>query len=363
VDKIRNNHFELIDLLRAFAALSVVVYHVIEHTGWQAFPYNGVLSVFRVGWIGVDLFFVISGFVIGLSAYNAVERNGAWNFQSAFFKRRLLRIVPLYYFTLLVCIVFLQPNALFGNFWPDLLTHILFIHNFFLPFHGSINGSAWSLGTEMQFYILMLLIAPLLVSRWNAQVLMLLLIITWAWRATVYLLVDTDTPYGVFPIFIAATQLPGMLDLFAIGLGLALFAKSERFHQIHKKTSFRVTMTIVTLTLVLSSLHILRSNIAYWDDPWMVVFWRTLMGSAFGTLLLLAISFELKSTPKLIFKPFLYLGTISYGIYLWHLPVIISLKRVPNLSYEATLTTTLILTCILASASWHLFEKPIMQRK
>ena len=63
-----NDRFENINLLRAFAAIVVVFYHVITYMRWETFPYQGPLLVFRIGWIGVDLFFVISGFVITRSA-------------------------------------------------------------------------------------------------------------------------------------------------------------------------------------------------------------------------------------------------------------------------------------------------------
>ena len=72
-----NQRFENINLLRAFAAIAVVVYHVIETMNWSAFPINGPLLTFRIGWIGVDLFFVISGFVITRSALALYRQDGA----------------------------------------------------------------------------------------------------------------------------------------------------------------------------------------------------------------------------------------------------------------------------------------------
>ena len=101
--------------------------------------------------MGVDLFFVISGFVIGLSAFAEIDRSGANDFKWAFFSRRLIRIVPLHYLTILVFIVFISPELLFSNFWSNLFTHLLFVHNLTINLHGAINGSNWSLATEMQF--------------------------------------------------------------------------------------------------------------------------------------------------------------------------------------------------------------------
>lgn len=60
--------------------------------------------------------------------------------------------------------------------------------------------------------------------------------------------------------------------------------------------------------------------------------------------------------------PVSYLGTISYGIYLWHLPVLLSLKTLDWLKPELALMWCLVITCILASVSWHFFEKPLMDR-
>lgn len=76
-------HFDLVDILRAFAALTVVVYHTIIICGWQDFPTTYPLAWFRYGWMGVDIFFVISGFVITWSALNMQEKSGGKNIFSA----------------------------------------------------------------------------------------------------------------------------------------------------------------------------------------------------------------------------------------------------------------------------------------
>jgi len=87
--------FPLIDVLRGIAALLVLIYHVIEISGWQSFPISGPALLFRIGWIGVDLFFVISGFVIGRAAIIGISTQPSSR-KKPFFERRLRRIVPLY---------------------------------------------------------------------------------------------------------------------------------------------------------------------------------------------------------------------------------------------------------------------------
>ena len=102
--------YPLIDVLRGFAALIVVFYHVIEVGAWKDFPTTGLAMLPRIGWIGVDLFFVISGFVIGKTAMEGYAKGGNW--RAIYTNRRIRRIAPLYLATM-VCYLFLvHPNVL-----------------------------------------------------------------------------------------------------------------------------------------------------------------------------------------------------------------------------------------------------------
>src|SRR5574344_2711029 len=86
------------------------------------------------------------------------------------------------YLTMLVFIAFISPHLLFQHLFVNLGSHLLFLHNLVPQLHGSINGSNWSLATEMQFYVLMLIIAPWLrVGRWWVIALVFLLT-AWLWR-------------------------------------------------------------------------------------------------------------------------------------------------------------------------------------
>src|SRR5687768_12931171 len=95
------SHFAGLDPLRLAAALVVLGFHALETADWSGgLASHGAWGALRAGWVGVDVFFVISGLVIGGSALRGVERGGAW--RADYWRRRLARIAPLYFLTCLV---------------------------------------------------------------------------------------------------------------------------------------------------------------------------------------------------------------------------------------------------------------------
>src|SRR5207248_6833315 len=135
-----------LDLLRALAIVVVVIYHA----GIMGFPLTG--RVHRFGWIGVDLFFVLSGYLIGGQLLAPLMRGQRLNF-GTFFARRVLRIMPAYFVVL--AIYFLLPS---WREYPEMsqpLWKFLFsIQN--IALHGGTAFShAWSLAVEDQFYLVL----------------------------------------------------------------------------------------------------------------------------------------------------------------------------------------------------------------
>ena len=355
-------YFPNINLLRAFAALLVLVYHVIELGPWRDFPSAGSLLTFRAGWVGVDLFFVISGFVIGLTAIR-LYREGGSDYRRTFMRRRLARIVPLYVLTSVAFLVVLQP-AVLSLPWPklavQLVSHLLFLHNLHPALHGAINGPNWSVAAEMQFYVLVMLAAPLL-SRIDVRVLLVGgVLIAWLSRALAFWATrDFENP---LPRFVYATQVPSMLDAFAIGLAIA------RLHldgTLRRWTAHSLRPTLIAsafvFTLALDVVwHTYWSSTDYWNDAAMVVFWRTGLATAFGSLVLLA---SLLPDVARFVRPLDYLGVVSYGIYLWHLPVILTLTAHSVAGSPMTLLLwTLAVVIALSALSWHLVERPLIRR-
>jgi peptidoglycan/LPS O-acetylase OafA/YrhL len=145
-----------LDLLRALAIIVVVIYHA----GIMGFPLPG--RIHRFGWIGVDLFFVLSGYLIGGQLFRPLARNQRINL-GRFFARRALRIMPAYFAVL--AIYFLLPV---WREYPDmsqpLWKFLLSVQN--IALHGGTAFShAWSLAVEDQFYLALPFIL-LFVNRW-----------------------------------------------------------------------------------------------------------------------------------------------------------------------------------------------------
>jgi peptidoglycan/LPS O-acetylase OafA/YrhL len=353
--------FPLVDALRAFAALTVLVYHLIAHWDWSAFPQAGPLAWFRGGWMAVDLFFVISGFVIGLSAFARVDAAGG-AFRAGFMRARLARIMPLHYLTLVAYVVLIEPSLWGrGDFWPDLGAHLAFIHNAFFAWAGAINGPNWSLGTEMQFYLLMALAAPWLARARPLHIALLALGIAWAWRWgawSVTLSGPLDRAY------FAQTQLPGMLDEFAIGLLLARFVRAPAgrsfLARVAAGASIRWVFVAVT-GLCWWALFMLYLGNDYWQVPAMAVFFRTGLAACAGAVLLLLCAWPMATTNAFA-RVAIYLGKVSYGIYLWHLPVLFLFGKHTQLEPLAALLVAVPATIGLAALTWHFFEEPLLRR-
>lgn len=349
------NYFPMIDVLRGFAAVSVIVLHTIHHANWTSFPNQGPLYWFRQGGFGVDLFFVISGFVILHSALALREKQGpafVWDFSI----RRLARIVPLFYLTVLVSLLTINRDLLGLTVWPEhLLAHLTFIHTFDPNWFSSINGPNWSVGIEMHFYVLAALIAPaLLLSRWRWAILVFGTLVALAWRYFAFVDLSAQGAADYF-IFVRSVQLPGRLDEFAIGASLALFVRTPLFARLRAS---KISALVAGALSLIGLYYFFQWGWDTGDKAVNFAISSTLVSIAFAGSVLSA---ALVTSPTAIrlSTPLRYLGTISYGLYLWHLIVLLSVKDLELPPWQI-LVLTLMGTSLLAAASWHLLEQPVM---
>jgi peptidoglycan/LPS O-acetylase OafA/YrhL len=349
-----SERFENVNLLRAFAATAVVVYHVIEYRQWQSFPVDGPLVTFRIGWIGVDLFYVISGFVITWSAL-ALWRQDPARFAGRYWARRLARILPLYLVTCVLWVALFKPDffdqSMRGWLW-QIVSHLTFTHTFSGRTFGSIDGVNWTLAIEMQFYLAVALLVPWLARTPGWRIWLGCIAIAVTWRAAMYVILGPEVQAR---LFFGVTQLPGVLDEFGAGIFLARIVDRDVGPR-PIAGAIRAAAAIVAGTLCLK---LYWSYSTYWDVPGMVIFWRTLLGVYFLCVVAAAVNLP-AFAEAMPLQPIRYLGVVSYGIYLWHLFAIRYVQSVPEMTSTQALVVALGLTIGLAMLSWHIFERPVL---
>lgn len=356
--------YPLIDVMRAASALLVVAYHVIVLTPWDVRLTEGVLLITHMGWIGVECFLVISGFVItqSLLREQALHPTG---YRRRFAIRRLGRIAPLYLLTSVLFVLFVRRDLLAApaeHQWLQLVTHLLFVHNLHPATAGAINGPSWTIALEMQFYVLVALLAPWLARTtwWRAAAVFVGAAIGYRWLVSLVLVPGAASAH-LQQIY--TTQLPGTLDAFGLGIALAL-ALHHGGNRLAARLQPGWGRCTVWLALACAASFAVWSTYwahpDYWDSLRMVLFWRLLLAMAFAFWLAAALSCP--AAASVVFAPLRYLGTVSYGIYLWHMLVLLTLLKVPGLdkNHGFMMFGTMGIAIALAALSWHLFEKPLL---
>ena len=352
----QTQRFPLVDLLRGFSALLVVFYHVLSLRPWPGFDATGIGKLPMLGWVGVDLFFVISGFVIGKTALDGQLSGLPW--RQRYFHRRLTRIVPLYLTTLVIWVILVSPDLLTYRSASiyHIATHLGFVHNLWHETHGSINPPNWSVGLEMQFYVLIALWAPWLARSSMWKILGVWIAIAWTWKYVSTLLYPPGSSAPIIQ-FIYASQLPGVLDEFVFGIVIAKLVQANLLQFNWRRLSAWGGAAIALLTAAWITVG---TGELYWNSTVTIIFWRTLACAGFAALL--ACIVMIPYSGGWITRPFRYLGEISYGIYLWHMPVLATFVAKTQWQGLQLLLATVACTITLAAVSWHGFEKLWMSR-
>jgi peptidoglycan/LPS O-acetylase OafA/YrhL len=344
-----------IDTLRALAVLPVLVHHFLklETPGVRWIP---------EGFWGVRLFFVISGFLITgiLLRERELIAAGVWTPGAAarrFYMRRFLRIVPVYYAVLLAAWVLDISNVRDSIGW-----HVTYLSNFWVEKHGWVVPShLWSLAVEEQFYLLWPAVILCLPRRWLMPICLGALVVAPVFRQ--------GMAHFVKPLAWHISLMPGCLDFLAAGALLAIW----------RVTRDAVTTGLRTWWITrggLAGLAVLAAACVY--PPQGVVLEHlaaVLLPAAFYVVCVWGVDRCAHGVGGplgwfLSFPPLMYLGRISYGIYLMHAFVPKVLERVyPQIAWGmpddswAHFAVKAGCTVAVAAVSWQLFEKPINKLK
>jgi peptidoglycan/LPS O-acetylase OafA/YrhL len=337
--------------------LLVILFHIE--------PNPGDAPIITNGWIGVDLFFVISGFLItGI----LVDSEGRKHRLRNFFARRVLRIFPLYYLVLFVFFVVApffttNPDILYAD--GDKAYYALYLQNLLLPLIEPGTGSSiylshtWSLAIEEQFYLVWPWLVILLPRR--ALIALLCLILVLAPIARFQLLAERPTAWYQYWLVYKNTLLH--VDGLAVGSLLALIVRSNRVSErALKRTGIALTLLCLPIAWwVLSSLAA-RGVINYPYTPTDPVTGSSMfsfLSIGFGGLLAVILTLRSRSLDVVLCNPILtWIGSISYGLYVYHFPVILLLR-----TSEVHPLVSIAATFAVATLSWYCFEKPILRLK
>ncbi|HLZ30753.1 MAG TPA: acyltransferase [Chloroflexota bacterium] len=363
-------HIPALDGLRGLAILLVLVQHAYVPPG-EGLVDRFVRFWMDSGWLGVDLFFVLSGFLISGLLLDARAKPGYFR---NFYARRVLRIFPVYY--LVLAFMFLVAPRL-GN-WVHTegiggtaVWYVAYLANVHAALRGptfTALGPTWSLAVEEQFY----LVWPLIVLLCNRRRLTLacIAIIVLAPLIRVGLLLGGMDLWGVYALT------PARMDGFALGAGLALLARSER-----RLASYaRLGRTAVLLGGTgLVALAVWQGSFR-WDTVGMETAGFSLGALAFGGLLWLAIA-PGRVAGWLQVPVLRSFGRYSYAIYLLQVPILEVLYRLmwgtdvwtrgsERLLFGSPVLSQLVFCVILATASWsagwlswHLLEQHVLALK
>lgn len=304
----------------------------------HSFAFASLPIVFRFGWAGVDLFFVLSGYLVGLQAIQGIGNSSALR---SFWTRRWTRTIPLY---LVVLLVYVLVKPILGfpfqdRAWP----YFFFLQNYFSP---RDFGQSWSLCIEEQFYLLL----PLLFFVWRRTIApwfwVLVLATSVGFRLQIYLsqggLNLADAAYQI--------QFPAHTHLDGLAAGLFLASTSKYWRAWSRRFSIIFAALGGLLLLVVPIFG--NAELAGFSAVWMF----TALGLGFAALLPLAYACPRPKFPGggLVVEK---IALWSYGIYLWNNLVFRAAERLP-LPSALQMVVAWGFTFLLAALTYRWIELP-----
>lgn len=391
----KSNRLDALLALRGFACLMVVTIHCApprKSIVYDDFDLSWLM--FSHGAIAVWIFFVLSGYLMGKAFYTkryTADITGVIRF----WRNRALRIFPLYYFAVLILSIFVYPKVLKFYNWGYLLRICTFTYHPYISFQAvKFNDVFWSLSTEVQFYLLIPFVYSLIQNYLNKQKNififgLVIIIAAFILRSLLWISFQKQITQEMGYAFkYWYTPLITNLDLFICGFLVNRFIQSRK-KNLNQTKSLIIKLFAVILIILLyifTAYHLYHQEL--WNLPNRIGGWRTLT-----TILILQpltaviTSFFIFAFEKDIYQDFTkheklsfsailrnpgrileIVGNLSYGIYIWHMPIIartydIFNSEIPIEAFYIRLTATLILSTVLATVTYYLVELPFSKWK
>ena len=355
----KTKYLPSIDSLRAIAVIAVIIYHIDA-------------NYLPGGFLGVDLFFVLSGYLISSLIIKEYKSTGTVNLYN-FYVRRARRLLPAVYFmiTVVLIIITLFNGVLLKKSYLDALFGYIYSSNWWYIFHkldyfDSFGSQSpfkhlWSLAIEEQFYMFFPLIFLIFNrksksnnsnSKLNKNFIYVVLSLILVSLIAHILLFDINNINRIY--FGTDTRAFSLL----VGVVGAILYPMDRLSERTTKKD-NMIYSIVSLVSILVLIGIMINTSEY--NTWL---YRGgfLLVAIIGLIIIISSGRQYTFMSKLLsFKPFVFIGKISYSLYLWHFPILVVTTPVseignPNLFY---VTLRIVLIILVATGSYMFVETPI----
>ena len=355
----KSKYLPSIDSLRALAVLAVIIYHVD-------------VNYLPGGFLGVDLFFVLSGYLISSLIIKEYRKTGSLNLYN-FYIRRARRLLPAVYFMITVGLVVMvlfnevllrksHLDAIFGYIYSSNWWYIFHKLDYFDSFGAqSPFKHLWSLAIEEQFYMIFPLLF-LLVNRkkkskdgtykLNKNFLYVVLGLILVSLIAHILLFDINNISRIY--FGTDTRAFSLL----VGVVGAILYPMERLHAKvtpQQNMLYSVVSLVSIATLITVMIYTSEYNTLLYRGGFLLV-------AILGLIVIISSGKQHTLMSRLLsFKPVVFIGKISYSLYLWHFPVLVLTTPVSEIGNPNIIFVVLriILTFVLATASYVFVETPI----
>lgn len=341
-----NKNLQLIQVLRGIASLLVVLLHCTVNSS-ETLHQNFLVNFFSFGGSGVDIFFVLSGFIITYTNFRFIGKADHFSF---FIKRRIIRIYPTYW---IIISIFLLLQVFLPSFYK---THFSFaIKNIFstyllLPGHVMVNGVSWTLSYELFFYFLFSLSFFIPQKKWSLCLAML-------YAAVIIALPITDYNFENGNSWLTLVTYPMNVEFFMGVLAAVIIPK----------ISSKIAMPLIITGSGIFLMNAIFSNLDY-----------VLVNNSFNRVIFFGIpsfliitglvKYELGNKIK-VHTVFLLLGEASYSIYLIHLPIVAASFKIlskcnvsNNILIHFLILLIVFIICYASILFYKFIEKPIIAR-
>lgn len=344
-----------LDGLRGVAIIAVMLFHA-------NIPFFKGDKFLQGGFIGVDIFFVLSGFLITSILISEFDRTGSINLKN-FYIRRFLRLAPaltalLIVFCLISFMVLNEEEA--KKNYIDAFISAFYLSNWaraFLIHPPDFLGHTWSLSIEEQFYVLWPIILFLFLNVFKERkfvIISIAIIALLSWLLRIYL---ANNGASIARLF---NGLDTRADALMVGCTVAAMLSSRLFNSTVPALLYRLLSILSVLSVLGLCTFAILSN-------WYVL-WMHYLGFFIVELLTAIVIFDIIVNPDCFLKNLLrmkwlvWVGSISYGLYLWHYPVF---RAISSMGFQgwAKFTVGMLSTLMLSWLSYRTLELPVLKLK